>query len=111
MGNLAIRSLRPTVSRKEALRAFGFPGFTALYWRMRSGPMQRIADAYVPFWLYRVRYELGRTSQTRLFALDAVDGSLDLFEFSRSGRNDLRRFWPPAEGARHSFRRHRQRRQ
>jgi len=50
---------------------------------MRSGPLRKIAPAYVPFRLYRVRYELGRTLHTRLFALDAVDGSLDLFEFPR----------------------------
>jgi hypothetical protein len=48
---------------------------------MRSGPLQRIAGVYVPFFLYRVRYELAGAPQTRLFALDAVDGSLDLLEF------------------------------
>jgi hypothetical protein len=83
MGTGAIRTLKPNVTQKEAVRAFSAPGFSALYWRLRVGPLQKIADAYVPFWLYRVRYELGRTSHTRLFALDAVDGSLDLFEFPR----------------------------
>jgi hypothetical protein len=88
MGTLSIRSLRPNVSRDEALQAFSAGSFTSLYWRMRSGPMQRIADAYVPFWLYRVRYEMGRALHTRLFALDAVDGSLDLFEFPRAPQPD-----------------------
>jgi hypothetical protein len=83
MGTTAIRTLKPNVTQKEAVHAFSAPGFAALYWRMRIGPLQKIADAYVPFWLYRVRYELGRTPHTRLFALDAVDGSLDLFEFPR----------------------------
>ena len=83
MGAGTIRTLKPNVTQKEAVRAFSAPGFSALYWRMRIGPLQKIADAYVPFWLYRVRYELGRTLHTRLFALDAVDGSLDLFEFPR----------------------------
>jgi hypothetical protein len=78
-----IRTLKPNVTQKEAVRAFSAPGFSSLYWRMRIGPLQKIADAYVPFWLYRVRYELGRTVHARLFALDAVDGSLDLFEFPR----------------------------
>lgn len=76
-----IRTLKPNVTREEAVRTFSAPGFSALYWRMRSGPLQRIAEAYVPFRLYRVRYELVRAAQTRLFALDAVNGSLDLFEF------------------------------
>src|SRR5260370_19971189 len=83
MDAVAIRTLKPDVTQKEAVRAFPAPGFSALYWRLRIGCLQKIADAYVPFWLYRVRYELGRTPHTRLFALDAVDGSLDLFEFPR----------------------------
>jgi hypothetical protein len=78
-----IRTLKPNVTEKEAMRTFSAPGISAFLWRMRSGPLRMIAAAYVPFRLYRVRYELGRTPCTRLFALDAVDGSLDLFEFPR----------------------------
>ena len=48
---------------------------------MRTGPLQRIADVYVPFRLYRVRYVLNKEKVQRIFAMDAVDGSLDLFEF------------------------------
>ena len=88
MEYLSIRTLRPNVSRQEALQAFSAGGFTSLYSRLRSGPLQRIADAYVPFCLYRVRYRLGSALQTRLFALDAVDGSLDLFEFPRAPQAD-----------------------
>jgi len=76
-----IRTLKPNVTEKEAMRTFSSPGISAFIWRMRSGPLRKIAAVYVPFRLYRVRYELGRTPHTRLFALDAVDGSLDLFEF------------------------------
>jgi hypothetical protein len=47
---------------------------------MRSGPLRRIADAYVPYFLFRVKYA---GAPARLFAIDAVDGSLDLFEFPR----------------------------
>lgn len=83
MSGSAIRTLKPNVTQEEAVRTFSAPGFSSLYWRMRSGPLQKIAGAYVPFRLYRVRYELVRAPQTRLFALDAVDGSLDLFEFPR----------------------------
>jgi hypothetical protein len=81
MGTAAIRTLKPNVTQEEAVRAFSAAGFSALCWRLRSGPLQKIADAYVPFRLYRIRYELGRAAHLRLFALDAVDGSLDLFEF------------------------------
>jgi len=83
MSILPIRTLKPNVTQEEAVRTFSTLGLSSLYWRMRSGPLQKIAGAYVPFRLYRVRYQLGRTPHDRLFALDAVDGSLDLFEFPR----------------------------
>jgi hypothetical protein len=76
-----IRTLKPTVSQDEAMRTFASTGIAALYWRLRGGPLQSIARMHVPFFLYRVHYEMGGAAQTRLFALDAVDGSLDLFEF------------------------------
>jgi hypothetical protein len=78
---MPIRSLRPSVSQDEAVRTFTSAGLGALYWRMRSGPLQRVAQVYVPFLLFRVQYEIGRAAQTRFFAIDVVDGSLDLFEF------------------------------
>ena len=83
MTTSAIRTLKPNVTEKEAMRTFSAHGVSAFLWRIRSGPLRKIAAAYVPFRLYRVRYELGRTPCTRLFALDVVDGSLDLFEFPR----------------------------
>jgi hypothetical protein len=88
MSSASIQSLRPNVSREDALEAFAAAGFTSLYWRLRAGPMQRIADVFVPFWIFRTRYELGGAVQTRIFALDAVDGSLDLFEFPRVPQGD-----------------------
>jgi hypothetical protein len=97
MSTSPIRALKPNVTREEALRAFSGPGVSALYWQLRSGPLRRIADAYVPYFLYRVKYA---GAPARLFAIDAVDGSLDLFEFPRipeerellawDGRNRLR---------------------
>jgi hypothetical protein len=68
MSTSAIRALKPNVTQEEAVRAFSGAGVSAFYWRMRSGPLRRIADAYVPYFLYRVKH---------------VDGSLDLFEFPR----------------------------
>ena len=83
MSSSPIRTLKPNVTQEEAVRTFSALGLSSLYWRMRIGPLQKIAGAYVPFRFYRVRYDLGRTPHTRLFALDAVDGSLDLFGFPR----------------------------
>jgi hypothetical protein len=52
-----------------------------MYWRMTAGRLQRIAEAYVPYQFYEASYVMARAQQTRLFAIDTVDGSLDLFEF------------------------------
>jgi hypothetical protein len=84
----AIRTLKPNVTQEEAIRGFRSGVFSGVYWRIRSGPLQRIADAYVPFWVYKVRYEIGRARKTRFFALDAVHGALDLFEFPRVPSDD-----------------------
>ena len=75
-----IRVLKPNVTQEEALRVFSSAGPSGLYWRLRSGPLRRIADVYVPYFLFRVKCGNARP---RLFAMDAVDGSLDLFEFPR----------------------------
>jgi hypothetical protein len=81
MPEAAISVFKPNVTEQEAVRVFSSRGPSALFWSLRNGPLQRIADAYVPFWLYRARYVLNRTSVERWFALDAVKGTLDLFEF------------------------------
>jgi len=83
MHTATIRVLKPNVTQEDALQAFSARGLTRLYWNLRSGSLQRIASVYVPFWVYRVRYEMNRATEERLFALDAVDGSLDLFSFAQ----------------------------
>jgi len=72
----------------EALRTFRAPGLSSLYWRFGTGRLQKIGDAYVPFRLYRVRYLMNKEKVGRIFAMDAVDGSLDLFEFRTPPRED-----------------------
>jgi hypothetical protein len=89
MNKFFIRALKPNVTREEALRAFSATGLSALYWRVRGGPLRRIADAYVPYSFYRVNYTMGRTAHSSLFAIDAVNGSLDLFVFPRIPEDQL----------------------
>ena len=83
-----IQSLRPNVSREEATDLFSRRNASTFYWNAQNGALRRIADAYVPYWIYRVRYLLRCGAETRLFALDAVDGSLDLLEFSTLPRRE-----------------------
>lgn len=88
MNTSAIKSLKPNVTQAEAMQTFRSGLFSAAYWRIRRGPMQRVAEAYVPFWVYCVRYEIRGGLKTRYFAIDAVYGSLDLYEFPCVPGND-----------------------
>ncbi|HXO60913.1 MAG TPA: hypothetical protein VN850_03795 [Candidatus Acidoferrales bacterium] len=81
MRPISIVALRPNVTQEEAVREFSSRGLSSMYWRMTAGRLQRIAEVYVPYQFYEVSYVMARARQTRLFAMDAVDGSLDLFEF------------------------------
>ena len=81
----SIRVLKPNVSQEQALHAFSPAGPSALYWRIRSGPLRRIAEVYVQYFLFHVKCGNARS---RIFAIDAVDGSLDLFEFPRVPEDD-----------------------
>jgi hypothetical protein len=76
-----ILSVKPNVSERDALAVFRGRGLAALYRRVSCSELQRIAAAYVPFSLYRVEFEDGRTKQTRFMAIDQVEGMLDLYEF------------------------------
>src|SRR6266852_3352131 len=63
-----IQVLRPNVTQEDALRKFSSAGFSGLYWRVRSGPLQRIAAAYVPYTLYRVDYQVSGRMHASLVA-------------------------------------------
>ena len=83
MGANPIQALRPNVTREQALRTFSAAKLSQLYWRVTRGPLQRIAEIYVPFSFYAVRYAMSKGLVKRVFAMDAVNGSLDPFEFPR----------------------------
>jgi hypothetical protein len=81
MSITSIQVLKPNVTQEDALRAFSSTRVSTLYWRALRGPLQRVAAAYVPYFLYRASYQMRGGLRTTLFAMDAVDGSLDLFTF------------------------------
>jgi hypothetical protein len=76
-----IHALKSKVAQSDALQKFSAADPISLLRNLRLGPLQRLAEVHVPFRLYRVAYTLGREHQSRFFAIDAVEGSLDLFEF------------------------------
>jgi hypothetical protein len=80
-------ALQRNVTQEDALRAFS-DNVSARLWKLRAGALRRIAEAYVPYWSYRVQYNMAGAPETRFFALDAVNGSLDLFEFPRLPSRD-----------------------
>jgi hypothetical protein len=80
----SVLSLRPNVARPEAVRAFQRRGLDTLYWHFLRGQLQTVAAVYVPFSLYRVEYDFQRARRSRIFALDCVEGVLDLFEFQHA---------------------------
>ena len=76
-----VESLRPNVTHDEALKAFGGSSWSGAATALMLGPLQSIADLYIPFWIYRARIRNAGVLQTRLVGMDAVSASLDLYEF------------------------------
>jgi hypothetical protein len=74
-------SLRPRLTRDQAIEAFSGGARQLLVW-MRRDRLCSIADAYVPYYLFRVDIFDGRRHQADSFAIDAVTGSLDLYRFA-----------------------------
>jgi hypothetical protein len=72
-----IRSLKPNLSRAEAIEAFrsGWAG------RLVGGELHSVAEAFVPFRLYEVEVRNRSRRQRSWFALDAVSGLLDPYQF------------------------------
>jgi hypothetical protein len=75
-----IRCLKANVTQEEAIERFR-GGLAGLLRRSRSGGLRSVAEAYLPFRLYEVEILNGLKRQHSWFALDAVDGSLDLYRF------------------------------
>lgn len=74
-----IQSLKPNVSRDEAIRYFSagiFNGATELI----RGPIRALAELYIPYRLFQVRIRSAGREQNQTFALDAVRGVLDLYQ-------------------------------
>lgn len=74
-----IRSLKPNVTREEAIRYFSEGLFNSAA-EMIRGPVRSLAELYIPYRLFQVKiYSAGR-EQNQIFALDAVHGALDLYQ-------------------------------
>ena len=47
------------------------------------GPLRSVADFYIPFRLFQIEILNGGKRDLRVFGLDAVNGSLDLYHFEQ----------------------------
>ena len=75
-----IRSLKPNVSREQAIQHFSAGALNRVA-NLTRGRIRAIAELYIPYRTLRVKITSGGREQCRIFGLDAVQGVLDLFEF------------------------------
>jgi hypothetical protein len=76
-----IRSLKPNVTRDEAIRQFSPSGPLALFHNAMFGPLRSVAELYIPFRFFRVQIVNRGVIEERLVALEAISGALDLYQF------------------------------
>ena len=77
----AIRTLKPNLTRDAAVLQFNSSGLLAVFRNLLHGPLRSVAELYIPFRLFRVRIVNRGIPEERLVAIDAVTGTLDLFQF------------------------------
>jgi len=77
----AIRSLRSNVTRADVILQFSGRGTSALLRNALFGRLRSVAELYIPFRLFRVRIVNRGLTEERVVAIDAVAGSLDLYQF------------------------------
>jgi hypothetical protein len=78
----SIRSLRPNVSREEALQQFS--GGTLAFLRETAfGPLHAVADFYIPFQLFRVEISNSGKRHQEILGIDGINGSLDPYRFEQ----------------------------
>jgi hypothetical protein len=77
-----IRSIRPNVTREEALEQFT-EGLVGILRSTVSGPVRSVADFYIPFTLFEVTISNAGKQEKQILGLDSVSGSLDLYHFEK----------------------------
>jgi len=75
-----IQSLKPNVTREEAIRHFS-NGMVNGAAKLIRGPVRSLAELYIPYRLFQVKICSAGREQNQTFALDAVRGVLDLYQF------------------------------
>jgi hypothetical protein len=76
-----IRTLKPNVTREQAILQFSSSGLPKLFRNAAFGRLRSVAELYLPFRLFGVQIINRGVPEERLIALDAVTGTLDPFQF------------------------------
>jgi hypothetical protein len=76
----SIRSLKPNVTREQALRHFTAGALNQAADVVR-GRVRSIAELYIPYRVFQVKVISGSREETHIFALETVRGVLDLYQF------------------------------
>jgi hypothetical protein len=74
-----IRTLKPNVTREEAIRHFSV-GVANWATEWTRGPLRSLAELYIPYQVFQVRIRSAGREQNQTFAMDAVRGVLDLYQ-------------------------------
>ena len=73
--------MQANVTRDEAMAQFASPGFGTAFRNTLYGPLRSVADFYIPFLLFRLEIQNRSQSETRIYGIDAINGSLDPYQF------------------------------
>ena len=77
-----IRSLRPNVTPEEAMEQFS-SGVLDVLRKTAFGPLRSVADFYIPFRIFQIEILNGNKRDLRIYGQDAVNGSLDIYNFEQ----------------------------
>lgn len=77
----AIRSLKPNVTREQAILQFSAKGIPKFFRNAAFGHLRSVAELYIPFRLFQAQISNRGKTEQFLVALDGVSGTLDLFQF------------------------------
>ena len=75
-----IRSLKANVTQDEAVAQFS-AGILSSFRTLAFGGVRSVADTYIPFRLFQVSVSNRQRQEQQFLALDAVNGTLDLYRF------------------------------
>jgi len=78
--------LRANVTREEATAQFAAKGFGTSLRNVVFGPLRSVADFYIPFRLFQVQIQNRGRTDSRVYGLDAINGSLDPYQFEELPR-------------------------